>query len=953
MNQAMQKKTLTLVMAVFFLTGSLFGQCPDREGLWKRLTNFKPSKQHSKEQLSELFPILDSINNCSYRNDSTHVLLLRKIADVYFQQADYIKVVQYRRQAIDIVTANFNKPSIKPKSLPGAYYWLSVAYDSLNNFTEKMKALDSCAAIAIRLKYVDRACLKALETRVEYFFDIGDYHRSIEYAMKCELLGREYADKNVGVEKIVGEQCSLNNLGWHVKALLRLKRPDEAEDILINKADEFNKTGLKNYIGMIYGQLAEVQIDKGNFEKAVSYYNLSLKYYEDDKDYFNCKQTSKDIGYNIYFKHYQDGDRAMTLYKKALRYINKDKIRSLADVFETVNIFSNIGKVYVQKSYYDSALKYFQLAFDQIKPASNEEEFLQSTVQEMLKFKKNYYLTSLVIDKGDAFRKKYEATKQAGVVAEAIRIYKTADQFLDRIKAEHTELESKLFWRSDTRRLYESAIEACYLSGNPNDAFYFFERSRAVLLNDQLNEHRWMAESDIMQQTQLKKEILSIEREMKTAGISSARFQESQSKINELNLTLNNLLDGIKQKNPLYYQSFVDSSMISISDVQRKILNNHQALVELFVGDSAVYTLVITPRNVQIRKADKPRFDSLSRIYTDYISSSEKLNRKYDEFIRVSQQLYEHIFQEIKLPAGRFIFSPDGNYFPIEALVTGVSPNPVYFINDHAVSYAYSARYLLNSFSNSGRTFRNFMGIAPVKFSYTGQVMALPGSDQSLERISGYFTRSDVLVRAKATRANFLKHYAEYKIIQLYTHAADSSSNGEPVIYFADSVLYLSDLIGDDKPVTDLIVLSACETGKGRVYKGEGVFSFNRGFAALGIPSSIVNLWSVDNESTYKLTELFYKYLAEGLTSDVALQKAKLEFIKTSESLPYFWAAPVLAGKADLIELKKPVPWNWIVAITVLIAASFWLWKKRGQKKKMNKKISNDKWMKRSVEKRV
>jgi CHAT domain-containing protein len=377
--------------------------------------------------------------------------------------------------------------------------------------------------------------------------------------------------------------------------------------------------------------------------------------------------------------------------------------------------------------------------------------------------------------------------------------------------------------------------------------------------------------------------------------------------------------------------------MISIDDVQQKILKDHQALVELFVGDSAVYTLVITPRNVQIRKADKPGFDSLSRIYTDYISSSEKLNRNYDDFIRISRQLYLHIFQEIKLPAGRIIFSPDGNYFPVEALVTGTSPKPVYFINDHAVSYAYSARYLLNSFSNSGKSFRNFMGIAPVKYSYTDQVIPLPGSDQSLGRLSRYFTKADVLVASKATRANFLRHYGEYKIIQLYTHASDSSSTGEPVIYFADSVLYLSDLVSDNKPVTDLIVLSACETGKGRVYKGEGVFSFNRGFAALGIPSAIVNLWSVDNESTYKLTELFYKYLAEGLTSDVALQKAKLEFIKTGakeKSLPYYWAAPVLVGKADLIELKKPIPWNWIVAITVFVAVSFWLWKKRNARKR-------------------
>ena len=87
--------------------------------------------------------------------------------------------------------------------------------------------------------------------------------------------------------------------------------------------------------------------------------------------------------------------------------------------------------------------------------------------------------------------------------------------------------------------------------------------------------------------------------------------------------------------------------------------------------------------------------------------------------------------------------------------------------------------------------------------------------------------------------------------------------------------------------------MSACETGKGKLLPGEGVFSFNRGFAALGISSSVSNLWSVDDQSTYQLTELFYKYLARDIPIDLALQKAKLDFLQTASrqnQLPYYWA---------------------------------------------------------------
>jgi hypothetical protein len=68
------------------------------------------------------------------------------------------------------------------------------------------------------------------------------------------------------------------------------------------------------------------------------------------------------------------------------------------------------------------------------------------------------------------------------------------------------------------------------------------------------------------------------------------------------------------------------------------------------------------------------------------------------------------------------------------------------------------------------------------------------------------------------------------------------------------------------------------------------------------------------------------------LTSDVALQKAKLEFIKKSSkesSLPYYWAGPILAGKADKIELKKPISLYWIVIIAIFFtSASIWGWRR-------------------------
>jgi CHAT domain-containing protein len=223
------------------------------------------------------------------------------------------------------------------------------------------------------------------------------------------------------------------------------------------------------------------------------------------------------------------------------------------------------------------------------------------------------------------------------------------------------------------------------------------------------------------------------------------------------------------------------------------------------------------------------------------------------------------------------------------------------------------------------------LGVAPLRYPAATRLAALPGSDQSIRELQSYFSSSDSYVGAAASKSTFLQEFSKYRIIQLYTHASDNVE-GEPAIYFADSVLNLSEISSVDKLAASLIVLSACETGTGELHRGEGVFSFNRAFAAIGIPSAITNLWSIDNESTYKLTGLFYKYLSKGRPFDIALQQAKLEFIKTGskqQSLPYYWAPAILAGKTGVLPPERSFPWKWVFPGTILILAGALYWYKR------------------------
>jgi CHAT domain-containing protein len=115
---------------------------------------------------------------------------------------------------------------------------------------------------------------------------------------------------------------------------------------------------------------------------------------------------------------------------------------------------------------------------------------------------------------------------------------------------------------------------------------------------------------------------------------------------------------------------------------------------------------------------------------------------------------------------------------------------------------------------------------------------------------------------------------------------------------------------------SDLVTLSACELGLGKLEKGEGVIGFTRAFMYAGTPSVAVSLWSVADDRTAVLMQDFYKNMANGMPRDRALQQAQVSMIHQADSKntsmnratqpvnsatesanhPYFWAPFVLYG---------------------------------------------------------
>jgi len=182
--------------------------------------------------------------------------------------------------------------------------------------------------------------------------------------------------------------------------------------------------------------------------------------------------------------------------------------------------------------------------------------------------------------------------------------------------------------------------------------------------------------------------------------------------------------------------------------------------------------------------------------------------------------------------------------------------------------------------------------------------------------------------------------FEQAPILHLATHAvADANAIERSRILFSpasgskQSADYLFLKEAYDLPLknVELAVLSACDTERGQVLRGEGVRSFSRAFLASGARSTVTTLWRVPDAPTAAFMKAFYFELQRGVPRDVALQSAKLRFARSGGDLadPHYWAAFVLTGEG-LRPIPTAIRWRSVVlaalaAMVILLAVVFFV----------------------------
>ncbi|MDH3711263.1 MAG: CHAT domain-containing protein [Cyclobacteriaceae bacterium] len=120
---------------------------------------------------------------------------------------------------------------------------------------------------------------------------------------------------------------------------------------------------------------------------------------------------------------------------------------------------------------------------------------------------------------------------------------------------------------------------------------------------------------------------------------------------------------------------------------------------------------------------------------------------------------------------------------------------------------------------------------------------------------------------------------------------------------------------------SNLTVLTACETGKPSYQAGEGMISLAHAFNYAGSESLLTSLWKIDEQSSAKIVEIFYRNLIKGMEKDEALRAAKLAYLKQSQGRtvhPQYWAGLIIMGDVSPLELDKERPW-WHLVLGLLL----------------------------------
>ena len=661
-------------------------------------------------------------------------------------------------------------------------------------------------------------------------------------------------------------------------------------------------------------------------------------------------------------------EKALDYYQTALKMMTTTYGQAHPEV---ARLHMDIGNFYLQNQQNDEALEYYQTALVSVVPSLPMEGLPNPSLSQLS-------LLPITLDvlnqKGWAFDRKFEAEGNPNDLRQAMEAYQLAMELIDTLRIGFLEQGSKQSLLENHFQVYDRSLSAVLKlsqldqsSDHLATALRIMEKSKAFLLLTSLRESAAKSFAGIPH------EVLQKEQDLKfNLAFYETKAQNEHDEAKKLvwrekafamNEKYDSMMLSLSHHYPQYHSLKYNSEVLDLPSLQKN-MRPDQLIIQYFLGESDLYVLAITSTDQMLYStpADQ-RFINNVEILRKSLSEKSAFD---PQFALASNQLYQALLAPAEnLMANRTLsIIPDGalNYFPYEVLcpkLTGLEKSYTdlkYLILQNNINYAYSATLWnsLNEKQIDGASL-NYLAFAP-KFNereeesadLTGQLAfnevvrgnlsELRGTSREASSIASFF-KGQFFEGGLATESQFKMNASNFEILHLATHAIvdDQNPMNSRLLFTAvgdsleDGDLHAWELYNMQLNAR-MAVLSACNTGFGKLQRGEGVMSLGRAFAYAGCPSVVMSLWPAQDEATADIMSYFYEGLSRGYSKDRALREAKLHFLKETDDLfahPFYWAGFVVQGDPSPLSGERGlVWWQWILIIVPIVLIAVFISRK-------------------------
>lgn len=745
----------------------------------------------------------------------------------------------------------------------------------------------------------------------------GDYHKSISFLesgflnkptqkLKYENLLRfsiilTYARKYQSTFDLDESNADLQKIETHKRSIEKNGIKDAT-----SKLSPKSVAAMHNSIAIIYDSFQEL-------EKALNYYKKALDFYSENDDLYKELKVLSNIGL-IYYKQ----EKNVLAYKTYNRVIKESK-----DGEQRAMAYDNVGYYLPNMSAKDK-IPYFQKAICSVLEKEANEEFQLPTLSEIKALDYEQDVLTYLIDLADHYMQAFEQKKEKEYLQKAKETVVLIDQLVSYIRYKVDTDASKLFWIEKGVNTYVLAVEVCYLLQDTEKAFYFMEKNKALLLQENIKTFQAKLVSNIPKSTlereyQLNYEVASLQEQFQLKSDNDELKQQYIQKKSEYKT----FMDSMQRMYPKYIKTKEKVAIVSLESVIKKYNTQETAFVEYILHETDGYGIFYDGKTLDFFKIEAiEKFQMQLQSVRDFMTKRSMDTKERKEFQTIGHQVFQQLFpfnnalERLQNKKLTIISDQALQYIPFEILPTQTTGklSKSYLVNTIETSYLQSFS-LFNQIQQKQNTpTKKLLAITPIEF----QNKELPTLTEATEVFEAFKKDTTTLFfqRGKATKENFLKHQNHFSIIHLNTHAGLDSITQTPWIAFQDSNMTLNELLGLENQA-DLVILDACKTNDGINLSGEGIINLSRGFFYNGTQSVLASQWNVNEKAGNEILQMFYTELEKGNSKSKALQLAKKNYLQQHEmeqNIPYYWAAFTLTGSTNaLVETSW---WN-VTTITI------------------------------------